>query len=409
MKKYILFVAMTSAGLLGLATVSHAQGGDVVVQTAGAVSRVEANVAGAVNRATSAAIVHNKIAYGAGKLAVTAPRASYPGAKVAFSSSANSAYAAGKVVNFPTKGATVPLPTVSAAQGKVTNMVTPGGTLPMYTASGNIATALPSTVAVVGDAEASAEIVKIFEGTGSYKGITDFTRLAQNLPDYAIFYNGQMTFSQLERVQNFYSGYLEGVEAFAKENTLWSNMDPERWAKMVTVMTDVGFFGRVEDVNKIYNIVKDAPKEYRMLTDFVAVRALLNMNERGMWEAGQKLVNLAWERAMEEKWLEEGTLESQKPTEMVYKELNNYLFKTNPDSPLLEALPGFNDSNGNILNTVAVEDFLARQEVAGLVEAAQATNMVTYIQFTKHSKLGDMIDFMKLKDKMPNLLPDLAR
>ncbi len=397
MKKYILFVAMTFVGLLGFTSVSHAQGSAItsIEHASASFAQIENSVA---NAAKAAAI--KNLAFDAGKIAAFSGSDTHvltlPAGKIGSAGVA--------VTNIPVKGASQSLlPRVSEKKAKATNIVTPGGMLPMYVVPSGSDIALPisSNKMFMGDSEASRTIADLLTGTGKFEGAGDFYRLAEELPVLTVISHGQLTVGQMRSVQEFYSGCLEG---FGAKAYFWQSITREQWLDMVTVMTDVGFFGRAEDVDRIFNLVKDAPQSIRKLTDYAVVRTLLNMNERGIGEAGQALVKLAHLRATQEKWFEAGVPQSEKTTEMIYGEVRRYLGQTTPESPLLSALPN--------ADTSAVDFALTPRESA-LLETTVQANFVTSHQFMDLSSLDRSLwvlnDFLRMKEKMPSLLPDLAR
>lgn len=279
-----------------------------------------------------------------------------------------------------------------------TNIMLPSGTLPVY--------ATPVSKSV----NATEEIYHLFNGTDYRSGLTLQNRLAEQVPDYVVLWGGQITQEQLNILRRFYRGKLESYVNMLKADKITI----DEWAQHMTIMTDLGFFGTKEDAALIVEFAENVPFEFRQLTDFTAVRALLNLKDYNA------LVNLGEFRMNQERWFEEGVSGKEAPTRAVHAEVrlwmrNQPVLKDIVDSVYPAELTHFDrvsflpaalyDDTEALIGKGVTDDKILAQHNDYLAFKLRAQNNILYRMVTQQSSLDDLNSFLKLKEDMPPLLP----
>lgn len=117
------------------------------------------------------------------------------------------------------------------------------------------------------------------------------------IPELVALDHGQVTLSELKEIRLANNRPVH-VALLFRENGI-KTLSMSDWANIMNSVTNLGIFGTLENVNNILELAKDIPLEYVALTDYITVRALLNL------EAFDELGELFKIRAQQFNWLDE--------------------------------------------------------------------------------------------------------
>lgn len=228
----------------------------------------------------------------------------------------------------------------------------------------------------------------------------------QEIPELVALNHGQMTLADLKEIRLANRRPLD-VALLFRENG-YTTLSLNDWGNVMNGMTNLGIFGTLEeDAAKIVEVAKDIPLGYVALTDYVAVRALLNL------EAFDQLGELFKIRAQQFNWLDgegklvmpkRGNFQSMAEAQSFYSfeafaEVQRYMYYM----AIQENVATYQVVEKVFPVEISFDglDWVLDVDMQQFLELFNKNNILK--QALAHDELGDLKKFLKIRENIPVL------